>query len=199
MRDATPEAALGEVVEHLRELRRQFALVGGLAVSIRSEVRFTRDLDLAILVRGDTDSEALVRALLGFGYSSVAQVEQEATGRLAAVRLTSSDGAAVDLVVAMCGIEPEIVTRATPVGFPEIGDIPVARPEELLAMKILSMTDDRPQDRMDARNLLAFNTTLDLNAVRDNLHRITERRCDRGQDLQRKLDALLANPAERSD
>lgn len=32
-----------------------FALVGGLAVSARTEPRFTRDADLAVLVAGDAE------------------------------------------------------------------------------------------------------------------------------------------------
>jgi hypothetical protein len=50
--------------------------------------------------------------------------------------------------------------------------IPVARAEELLALKIVSMTDARPQDRIDAESLLAANPDLDLEAVRDLLARI---------------------------
>ena len=53
--DAGPEGVLGEIAGHLRELGRPFALVGGLAVSLRAEVRFTRDVDLAI----DLDLEAV--------------------------------------------------------------------------------------------------------------------------------------------
>ncbi len=35
-----------------------FALVGGLAVSARSEPRFTRDIDLAVAVDGDQQAES---------------------------------------------------------------------------------------------------------------------------------------------
>jgi hypothetical protein len=65
----------------------QFAVVGGHAVSARTEPRFTRDIDLAVAVAGDRQAESLVGRLVQRGFRIVALVEQEATGRLATVRL----------------------------------------------------------------------------------------------------------------
>ena len=189
------EAALAHVVSELKRLNQPFALVGGIAVSIRAEVRFTRDVDLAIAVEGDARVEALVRELRGVGYEVAALVEHESQKRLATVRLASPSGYVVDLIAASCGIEPEVVERATPIAFTGSGDLRVARAEELLAMKILSMTDRRPQDRMDATNLVLVNETLDLPAVRDNLNLITDRGFHRNQDLAAKLAALLEDIA----
>ena len=48
------------------ELRRQkvaFAIVGGLAVSVRSRPRFTQDIDLAVAVSSDAEAEAVVLRL----------------------------------------------------------------------------------------------------------------------------------------
>jgi len=42
--------ALLQVASDLTILGRRFALVGGLAVSARAEIRFTRDVDLAVAV-----------------------------------------------------------------------------------------------------------------------------------------------------
>jgi hypothetical protein len=58
-----PEAVLADIAQRLRERGVAFALVGGLAVSVRSEVRFTRDVDLAVAVSTDAEMEALVRIL----------------------------------------------------------------------------------------------------------------------------------------
>ncbi|MEO6602590.1 MAG: hypothetical protein ABIQ16_22090 [Polyangiaceae bacterium] len=59
-------------------------------------------------------------------------------------------------------IESGIVDSATPVDFEGAGSVPVANAEELLAMKVLSMTDTRLQDRIDAQRLLQFTPKLDL-------------------------------------
>jgi hypothetical protein len=61
------EAALRRIAADLRELGRRFALVGGLAVSARTEPRLTRDADLAVLVADDRDAEVLVGNLPGAG------------------------------------------------------------------------------------------------------------------------------------
>lgn len=72
-----PERALRAIVFELTKSHRAFALVGGLAVSIRAEVRFTRDVDLAVVVRDDADAEALVRELSAVGYRALVVVEHE--------------------------------------------------------------------------------------------------------------------------
>lgn len=46
----TIETTLADIARTLAELERPYALVGGLAVSFRGEVRFTRDIDLAVVV-----------------------------------------------------------------------------------------------------------------------------------------------------
>ncbi len=74
----------------------------------------------------------------------------------------SPSGIKVDLLFASSGIEREIVDNSAPIDFDGIGAVPVARAEELLAMKILSMTDLRLQDRIDAQRLLQFTPELDI-------------------------------------
>jgi nucleotidyltransferase AbiEii toxin of type IV toxin-antitoxin system len=187
------ERALGDAASELRRRDQPFALVGGLGVSIRAEVRFTRDVDLAIAVSSDDEVERLVRDLATSGYAVLALVEHDTRRRLATVRLRSPIGVVVDLLAASSGIEREVVDRAIPVTMEGAGTIPVARAEELLALKILSMTDARPQDRIDAESLLAVNPGLDLATVRDLLAQITARGFDRGQSLVEKLDRLVAS------
>jgi hypothetical protein len=171
--------------------------VGGLGVSIRGEVRFTRDVDIAVAVRDDAEAERLVHDLVSAGYRAVATVEHRERARLATTRLASPNEIVVDLLTASSGIEEDVVSRATMVSIEGAGDVPVARAEELLALKVLSMTDARPQDRIDAVNLVVMNEALDMAAVRALLDRITARGFHRGQDLQKKLDALLASADAR--
>lgn len=189
------ENALRGTVEELRARGRRFALVGGLAVSVRAEVRFTRDVDLAVVVLDDADTEGLVFELRGKGYRPLASVEHETQGRLATVRLLAPQGVKVDLLTASSGIEHEVVEGATPVTLEGVGALPVASAEDLLSLKVLSMTDRRLQDRIDADRLVAVNPNLDLGRVRHNLELITARGFHRDQDLLAKLEALIANGA----
>lgn len=107
---------LARVAGDLRFLNARHALVGGHAVSARTEPRFTRDLDLAVAVADDRHAEQLVGSLRARGYRIVALIEQEAVGRLATVRLEhgSAPGVTIDLLFATAGVEPEVVAGAAP-------------------------------------------------------------------------------------
>ena len=156
MTEPAPLAALLEIANDLSRRGRRFALVGGLAVSLRAEVRFTRDVDVAVLVTDDEEAEGLIFDLQKDGYQPIATVEHELRARLSTVRLLSKVGIKVDLLFASAGIEREIVDRATVVEINKSTRMPVASSEELIAMKVLSMTNQRPQDRMDAMRLFQF-------------------------------------------
>jgi len=104
----------------------------------------------------------------------------------------SPQGVKVDLLFASAGIDHDVVARASMVDMGDAGRVPVANAEELLAMKVLSMTEARLQDRIDAQRLLEFVPDLDLNLVRGHLANITARGYHREQDLHAKLESVLA-------
>lgn len=193
---SAPERALASIARELTSRGRHFALVGGLAVSVRAEVRFTRDVDVAVIVTSDADAEVLVRDLSG--YTPIAVVEHESVQRLSTARLEGPEGVVVDLLFASTGLEHEIVSRAEPMELPNVGTVPVARAEELLAMKVLSMRESRLKDRIDAEQLLAAGG-VDLDAVRADLALIHARGFDRGQDLQAKLASVIEAVARHSE
>jgi predicted nucleotidyltransferase len=165
-------------------------------VSARTEPRLTRDADLAVLVSGDRDAEALVRDLQSGGWRVVAAVEQDAAGRLATVRLAVTGegvrGAVADLLFASSGIEPEIVETADTIEIVPGFDVPVARLADLIALKVLARDDrTRPHDRVD---LAALVRRADADAIanaRTSLALVTERGFHRGRDLVAALDAAL--------
>lgn len=190
-------AGLVSIAEALRAAQRPFAVVGGLAISVRGEPRFTRDVGVVVVAKDDADMEALVYGLATRGYRTVALVEHESRARLSTVRLSTPSGLIVDLIAATCGIEREIVERAGAVKLGSAGELPVARAEELLAMKVLSMSDRRPLDRSDAINLVLVNPTLDLEAVRSNVELISSRGFDRGEPLVEKLESVLVSARQR--
>lgn len=179
------------LVETCRELERrgiEFSLVGGLAVSLRARIRFTRDIDLAVALGSDADVERLVRDLQAAGYRVKALVEQDAVSRIATVRLIAPAGVVVDLLVASSGIEAELVMRAGIVPWNESLSLRVARNEELLALKVLSMSAERPQDRADALAIRVVG--VDEETVLDNLRLIEARGFHRNQDLLAKYRSL---------
>ena len=189
------EAALRRIVSDLQGLDRQLALVGGLAVSARTEPRLTRDADVAVLVTDDRDAESLVRDLQTRGWRVVAAIEQDVAARLATVRLALAEdigGTVVDLLFASSGIEPEIVAAADRIEVVPGLAVPVARLEHLIALKVLARDDrTRPQDRVDLAALLARADAAARDEARAALALVSRRGFHRGRDLQAALDAAV--------
>lgn len=187
---------LRRTTEALDGLGVRYALVGGIAVSVRAEPRFTRDVDVAVSVPDDSSAESLVRELLSAGWTLLAQVEQDATGRLSTVRTrapgTGEGGVVVDFLFASSGFEPEVVAAAELVeALPDL-IVPVARTPHLVAMKVLAMNRGaRLQDRVDALSLLGTMDAGGVEEARRLLRLVRERGFDRGKDLQAEFEALL--------
>jgi predicted nucleotidyltransferase len=174
-----------------------FALVGGLAVSLRGEERTTRDVDLAVSVDSDLAAETTVKLLLERGYRIQAVLEKKSHGRLATVRLDpptfpDTRSILVDLLFASCGIEPEIVQEAEQLEiYPDL-TLPVATLSSLLSMKILSADDEeRFQDKADILSLLRNAKKEDLDRTKELLALIDTRGFGRGRDLLSNLGYFL--------
>jgi len=195
---------LTDVCTALNELRFPYALLGGLAVAVRAEPRFTRDIDLAVTVGDDAEAERLVHDFATRGYVVDMIVEQEQIGRLATARLRPPgqpmEGLIVDLLFASSGIEPEIVREAEQLRIFENLLMPVCRTGHLLALKILARDDvRRPQDIIDIRALLKNIDPAELALTRESLQVITVRGFHRGRDLGNALEQLLADPGSSVD
>jgi Nucleotidyl transferase AbiEii toxin, Type IV TA system len=189
------EAALRQIGVDLTRVHASFALIGGLAVSVRTEPRFTRDADLAVALAGDAEAEALILQLRARRYRVEAVVEQDAVGRLATVRLRHSDepGApVVDLLFASSGIEAEVVASADPIELLPNLTMGVARVGHLIALKVLSRDDvGRPQDLVDLRALLRVASPTELVRARQSLALIVARGYGRGRDLVAEANTLF--------
>lgn len=187
----TIESALRGAVRSLREDGASFALVGGLAVSVRTEPRFTRDADLAVAVASDADAEALVRRLAVRSWNVVTVAEHKAAARLATVRLVRSDdpeSPIVDLLFASSGIEAEVVRDADPLDVLPDLNLPVASTAHLIALKVLARDDDdRPQDQVDLRALVRVASPDDIVRATEALALITARGYHRGRDLAKEM------------
>jgi hypothetical protein len=187
--------ALVRAIDDLRRIGADFALVGGLAVSIRVEPRFTRDVDCAVAVQDDRQAERFVAALLGLGYRAEAQVEQQAAGRLATMRLfgPADRTAVVDLLFASSGIEVEVVREAEMLEVLAGRRCKIARVGHLIAMKLLSRDDDqRPIDRADLMALVKAAPREEIDRARSAVAMIAARGFARGRkNLAEELEAAI--------
>lgn len=193
------ELSLATIVGHLRRFDRRFALVGGLAVSARAEPRLTRDADLAVAVDDDRDAEALLLDLRSAGYEVAASVEQEATGRLATIRMVpigAADRLVTDLLFASSGIEAEIVDGADDLVIFAGLTVPVASVGHLVAMKLLARDDRRrPADADDLRALAAVAADDDWIQAQVAVELIMKRGFSRERNLAEALTRLREHGA----
>lgn len=188
---ATPvESALRRAVADLDALKVRWALIGGLAISVRSVPRFTKDLDFAVAVADDPEAEDVVHRLRGRGYQPAEILEQEYVERLSGVRLehTGSD-VVVDLLFASSGIEGEVVAGATRLEVLPGLSVAVASAGHLIALKVLA---GRNQDLTDLEALIPSASAADLDAARTGAKLIQERGFNREQDVVADLGKLIA-------
>lgn len=191
------ERSLRQVASDLGALDRRFAVVGGLAVSVRAEPRLTRDVDVALSVVDDPDAERVVASLRQRGYEVLAVVEQEATGRMSTVRLIrrgDRSGLVTDLLFASSGFEPEVVEAADHVEVLPGLVLPVATVGHLIVMKLLARDDRRrPADADDLRALGSVASSDDWKQARHAVTLVHARGYERGRDLAALLDDLRRN------
>ncbi len=188
------ESALRRLVGDLIAEKIDFALVGGLAVSVRAEPRLTRDVDVAVSVSDDSGAEEIVRNLGARGYRPDLVQEHE-RGRLATVRLTNPESPIVtDLLFASSGIEPEVVAGAEVLEVLPGFEIPVATIGHLIALKLLARDDRvRPADADDLRALGALAEATDWDVARSAVDLIHQRGYSRGRDLEAALSELATD------
>lgn len=179
-----------QVLSALRRENVEGCIVGGLAVSARCDPRFTRDIDIAVVVDTDEHAETLVRALSLHGLRMDGLIEQEAVGRLAMARLSTDNGLSVDLLIASSGIEAEVVASAETLEVVRGMLLPVARTGHLIALKLLSVAPGRETDAADLRSLAGVATEGDWNLASEAVAQIQERGFARGRQLDSDLLAL---------
>ena len=174
-----------------------FALIGGLAVSARAEPRYTRDVDLAIAVADDREAERLLFALASRGYSVVTVLEQARSGRLSTARLRHARAPEifVDLLFASSGIEPEIASSSEPIAYRPGTTLPIAKVGHLIALKVLSESERRLQDRIDLGHLGGVATADDWATAVAAVRLIKARSYHRGRALLTRLRRWKAESA----
>lgn len=189
------EELLRRIAADLRSFEARWALVGALAVAVRAEPRFTRDIDLAVAAADDDHVERLVYDVSGRGYHVVSSTEHETSGRIAMVRLIPSQAdaatAIIDLLFASSGIENEIVDEAEEIDVLPDVRAAVAQTGHLIALKLLSGGDDRPYDVGDAQRLIRVASPRDLQVAKDAIALITARGYNRGRNLAAALDDAI--------
>jgi Nucleotidyltransferase of unknown function (DUF6036) len=162
----------------------EYALVGGLAASLRGEPRVTADVDFVIAVdieRALSFAGALADSPFRPLFDDVQQIIETAFILPLRHRITNVK---VDLAIGLSGFEQQTVARAQTLELAGV-NVSVATAEDLVIMKVLA---GRPQDEQDLRGLIvAQRNRLDW----DYCLRIAAELGDAiGQDLVTKVQSL---------
>ena len=145
------DGAVVRVAKLLESHNLAFALIGGLASSIRGRLRVTADIDLVV----DCEVPAAISLLGELDNESFRPFVEEAETSIRQFYILPledvASGTPIDLAIGASGFEKLIVQRASkPQGYP----IPVATAEDLLLMKLMA---GRPQDQSDIQGVLSTN------------------------------------------
>jgi len=159
--DELPVAALRRLVAALDSLNIAFAVIGGVAVSIRAVPRYTADVD-AVIWTSHSDLQDLVVKLRGFGFATRAQDPIGFARRNRLILLEDPEGVHVDLSIGGLPFEENTIRNADRIQVENDLSIPVAGVESLIVMKAIA---SRPKDLEDIRNLLATNAPVDQSKV----------------------------------
>ena len=150
--------SIDEVARVLAEARASYALIGGHAVNLLLEPRFTADIDVTIAA--DPALAGVRSALLLAGY----RVEREHGAAQPSgpdfVRYVDDDGTALELQTAKTALQRSVIARAR-----NHGGVFVATPEDLIILKAIA---NRPKDQIDLLGLVRLPnldwTYIDLHA-----------------------------------
>jgi hypothetical protein len=178
------QTTLADAAELLRRNAIPYALVGGMAASLRGQPRATADVDLIIgadlavtLALAATLDSTAFRPL----FSDIASVIERSFILPLRHRRTN---VRIDLALGLSGFEQQAISRAKPI---DIGgySILVVTAEDLLIMKVLA---GRPQDEQDARSIVtAQGKNLDWGYCQTVAKDLGDAL---GQDLVRSLNAF---------
>jgi hypothetical protein len=126
-----------------------YALIGGHAVNVWVEPRFTADVDVTVQATVD-DLARLKASLAAEGYAVVREHGVELASGPDFIRFTSPRaGVTLEVQTAKTDFQREVIRRAAPAG----GGVRVASPEDLIVMKLIA---NRAKDRADLEGLLGL-------------------------------------------
>lgn len=164
------EAVLQRFDRLMRVQNKRYALIGGIAVILQGHQRATRDVD-ATVWDIDSDLQTFVQNL-GQGGFHFRMPDGYAFAKVNRVLLLStSEGIDFDVSMGFLPFELAMIEGADHLKVSENLELPVAKPEALVIMKVIA---GRPRDIEDARSLMALFPEIALQDIRATLEEFAE-------------------------
>ncbi|MCG8449419.1 MAG: nucleotidyltransferase [Pirellulales bacterium] len=148
--DRVLQETLSDAIDFLSTEKVSYALIGGLAASLRGEPRVTADVDFVI----DTDVNGALELLKKIEKSPFvplfAGVEDVVSQSFILPLRHRTTLVKVDLTIGLSGFERQLIQRATLVNVSGLA-VRLITAEDLLIMKLLA---GRPRDQQDATGIV---------------------------------------------
>lgn len=139
-------------------------VIGGIAVGLLSQTRFTEDLDAMVLLSVDDISSFLNLAKKEGILPRIDQAEEFARrNRVLLLRHTHSQ-TDIDISLGILPFEEEVVQRSVAHIIDEKLTIHLPSPEDLIIMKAVA---HRPKDLLDIQSIIQANPNLDTQRIQN--------------------------------
>lgn len=146
---------LFEVVDLFESESIDYALIGGFAVSLIADERFTRDIDFTITFKPHQFNK--FKNKLDESEYEIDFIDFNSSDQYPDFMRLKINNILVDLLIAQIDFQEEIISRA--IEFKLLNkNIKVASPEDMIIMKLLA---DRPRDREDILSIINHHKNLD--------------------------------------
>ena len=147
--DKPLQTTLADVIRFLNESQVSYAMIGGLAASLRGEPRVTADVDLVLGVDVDRALELVVN-LQGTPFQPLFSGVEEVVRKAFILPLRHTvTGVKVDMAIGLSGFERQVIARAEQTRVADC-ELALATAEDLLVMKLLA---GRPRDVQDVHGI----------------------------------------------
>jgi hypothetical protein len=181
-----PIEPLPDLMRWWRAARVRGTIIGGLAVSLLSRPRLTRDIDAVVLVDEDDWEKFLALGQRHKFLPRIKGVVPFARESRVFLMRHGPSGKDVDLAIAGTPFESEVVARASKRRIARTL-VPLASPEDLVIYKAVAQ---RPQDIIDIATIVEFFPDLDVARIRRWTSQFAEHLEDR--QIVEKAEPLLA-------
>src|SRR6478736_3986788 len=141
--------ALATLSSWLKEKEVPHMVIGGFAVTVWGEPRFTRDLDLTLSVPAERFAPTILLISDRFTSLSGDPVKFATETRVLPVMVESVPA---DLIFAVLPYEEDAIARARPIKVGGV-DVPICAPEDLILHKIVT---ERPRDHEDIEGVFRY-------------------------------------------
>jgi hypothetical protein len=163
-----PQGHFHDPLESLERLLSQFdyqgVIIGGIAVSLLGQARFTEDLDAMVLLSIEEIPNFLEVARKEGIEPRIAQADDFARrNRVLLLRHTASQ-TDIDISLGVLPFEQEMVARSQVHEIDEALKIHLPTPEDLIIMKAIA---HRPKDLLDIQSIIHNHPHLDRERIQD--------------------------------